>query len=96
MEEFSEFSGEGRCKLGSAIRDNFIEKSKAKEDFVEKEGGDPFGGDGFLRRAKNHPLSKPMVYHDHKRIEACGDREVCDQITRDLLEGAGGDGFNRG
>ena len=62
---------------------------------MEKEGCNPFGGDGFLGRAKNYPLSKPMVYHDHKRIEACGDREIRDEIARDLLEGAGGDGFDR-
>ena len=62
---------------------------------MEKEGGDPFGGDGLLGRAKNYPLSKPMVYHDHERIEARGDREICDKIARDLLEGTRGDGFDR-
>ena len=56
--------------MGTTIRDDFIKKSKAKEDFVEKEGGDSFGGDGFLGRAKNHPLSKAMVYHNQERIEA--------------------------
>ena len=80
--------------MGAAVRDNFVEKSKTKEDFVEKEGGDPFGGDGFLSRAKNYPLSKPMVYHDHERIEARGGREIRDKIARDLLEGTRGDGLN--
>ena len=94
MEEFSKFSSEGRCKLGSAIRDNFIKKSKAKEDFVEKEGGDPFGGNGFLGRAKNYPFSKPMVYHNHERIEAGRHGKICDKIAGDLLKGAGGDGFD--
>ena len=94
MEEFSELTSEGRCKLGSAIRDNFIEKSKAKEDFVEKEGGDSFGGNGFLGRAENYPLSKPMVYHDHERVEAGGHGEIRDKVTGDLLKGAGGDGLN--
>ena len=37
--------------MGAPIRDDFVEKSKMKEDFVKKEGGDPFGGDGFLGRA---------------------------------------------
>ena len=64
-----------------AIRDDFIEKSKTKEDLVEKEGCDPFGGDGFLGRAKNYPLSKSMVYHDHERIESRGDREIRDEIA---------------
>ena len=56
--------------MRAAIRDDFVEKSKMKEDFVKKEGGDSFGGNGFLGRAKDYPLSKPMVYHDHERIEA--------------------------
>ena len=61
---------------------------------MEKEGGDSFGGDGFLGRAKNHPLSKPMVYHDQERVKARGDRKVGDEITGDLLEGARSDGFD--
>ena len=50
--------------MGTTIRDDFVKKSKAKEDFVKKEGGDSFGGDRFLGRAENYPLSKSMVYHD--------------------------------
>ena len=96
VEEFSEFLGKGRCKLGATIGDDFIEKSEAKEDFVEKEGGDSFGGNGFLGRAKNYPLSKPMVYHNHERIEARGDREIRDKIAGDLLEGMGSNGFDGG
>ena len=80
--------------MGATVRDDFIEKSKAKEDFVEKEGGDSFGGDGLLSRAKNHPLSKAMVYHDQERIEACGNRKVCDKIAGNLLEGARGGGLD--
>ena len=80
--------------MGSTIRDDFIKKSKTKEDFVEKEGGDPFGGDGFLGRAENHPLSKPMVYHDQERIKARGKREIRDEVARDLLEWARSDGFD--
>ena len=54
------------------IRDDFVKKPEVKENFVEEKGGDSFGGDGFLHRAKNHPLSKSMVYHDQERIEAGG------------------------
>ena len=61
---------------------------------MEKKGGNSFGGDGFLGRAKNHPLSKSMVDHDQERIEVGGDREIGDEITGNLLEGAGGDRFN--
>ena len=94
VEESSELSSEGRCKLRTTIRDDLIKKSEAEEDFVKKEGCDPFGGDGFLGRAKNYPLSKPMVYHDHERIEAHGEREVRDKVAGDLLKRARGDGFN--
>ena len=80
--------------MGASIRNDFVKKSKTEEDFVEKEGGDSLGGDGFLGRAKNHPLSKPMVDHDQERVKARGDREISDEIAGDLLEGAGGDGFD--
>ena len=80
--------------MRTAIGDDFVEKSKAKEDFVEKEGGDSFGGNGFLGRAKNYPLSKPMVYHDQERIEAGGYREICDKVAGDLLERPGCDGLD--
>ena len=56
--------------MRTSIQDYFVEKSEAKEDFVEKEGGDSLSSDGFLSGAKNHPLSKPMVDHDQERIEA--------------------------
>ena len=56
--------------MGTLIRNDFVKKSETKEDFVEKEGGDSFGSEGFLGRAKNHPLSKPMVYHDQERVKA--------------------------
>ena len=52
--------------MRSSVQDDFVKKSKTKEDFVEEKGGNPFSGDGFLRRAMNHPLSKPMVYHDQE------------------------------
>ena len=80
--------------MRTSIRDYFVKKSKAKEDFVEKERGDPLSSDGFLGRAKNHPLSKPVVYHDQERVKARGDREVGDEATGDLLEGARSDGFD--
>jgi len=70
------------------IRDDLVVESIAEEDFVEEKGGDSFGGDGFLSRAENYPLSKAMVYHDQERIEACGGRKVSDQIAGDLLEGS--------
>ena len=80
--------GKGRGELRATIRDYFVKKSKAEEDFVEEKGCDSFGNDGFLHWAKNHPLSKSMVYHDQERIEARGRGEIGDEITGNLLERA--------
>ena len=76
------------------IRDDLIKKSEAKEDFVEKEGGNSLSGDGFLGGAKNHPLSKAMVDHDQERIEAGGHGKTHDEVARDLLEGTRGNRFD--
>ena len=35
-----------------------------------------------------------MVDHDQQRVEAGGNREIGDQITGNLLEGAGGMGLD--
>ena len=78
------------------VGDDFVKESKVKEDFVEEKEGDPFGGDGFLCRAKNHPLSKSMVYHDQERIKAQGDGKIGDEIAGDLLEWARSERLDRG
>ena len=65
-----------------------------RDDFVEKERGDSLGSDRFLGRAENHPLSKSMVDHDQERVEARGDREICDKIAGNLLERARSDRFD--
>ena len=69
VQEFSEFASEGGGELRSLVRDDFVKKSKAEENFAEEKGGNSFGGNSF-GRAKNHPLGKPMVYHDQERIKA--------------------------
>ena len=66
-----------------------------KEDFVEKEGCNSFCGDGFLRGTKNHPLSKPMVNHDQKRVEAIRRGKIHDEVTGNLLEWASGNRADR-
>ena len=63
---------------------------------MEEEVGDSFHCNGFLDRAENHPLSKAMVDHDQKGIETLGKGEICDKITRDLLEWLSGSGANWG
>ena len=80
----------GRGVLRATVRNDFVKKSKAEEDFVEEQGSDPFSGDGFLHRAKNHPLSKPMVDHDQERIEARGKGKIHNKVTQDLLVQARG------
>ena len=58
---------------------------------MEKEGCNSFCSDGFLHGAKNHPLNKPMVDHDQKRVKAIKMWKICDKVTGDLLEWASGD-----
>ena len=81
FQEFSEFSSEGRCELGASVGYDFVIEAKAEVDFVEKECSNSFGGNVFLHGTKNHPLSKPMVNHDQKGIEAGGRGEVGDKVT---------------
>ena len=80
--------GEGRGDLRATVRDDFVKKSKTEENFMEEKGSNSFGNDGFLGRAKNYPLGKPMIYHDQERIEAQEQGKICDEIAGDLLEGA--------
>ena len=96
FQEFSQFSSKEGGKLGASIGDDFVIKTKAKVYFVEKECSNAFGGDIFLCRAENHPLSKPMVDHNQKGIEAGGRGEVGDEVTGDLLERTGCRGSNGG
>ena len=81
--------------MGASVRDYFVIKTETKKDFVEEEVGDSFCGDGFLGRAENHPLSKPMVDHNQKQVKASGEGKVGDEIAGDLLERAGGSRANR-
>ena len=91
-EESSEFFGKGGGELRTSIGDDLVIEAEPSVNLVEEKRGNPFGGDGFLRRAENHPLSKPMVYHDQKTVKAVREGKVRDQITGNLLEGAGARG----
>ena len=48
---------------------------------MEKECSNSFGSDVFLCRASNHPLSKPMVDHNQKGIEAGSKGKVGDEVA---------------
>ena len=72
--------------MRAMVRDDFVTKAEAEKHFVEEKRCDSFHGDGFLHRAKNHPLSKLMVDHDQKRIEAREKGKVSNKVARDLLE----------
>ena len=85
----------GGGELRSSVRDDFVKKSEMKEDLVEEKGGNPISSDGFLRRVKNHPLSKPMVYHNQERIKVRGDGKISDEIAGDLLEWVRSKQFDR-
>ena len=64
VEELSKFLGEGRGELSTTIRDDFVIKSKAEVDFVEKKSHEPLGGDSFLDGAENYLCCKTMVNHN--------------------------------
>ena len=64
-------------------------------DFIEKKSGYPFGGDHFFGRAENYPFCKAMVDHNQQGIKTGEGGEVGDKVTRDLLEGARGAGFDQ-
>ena len=67
--------------MGASVRDDFVVEAAAKVYFVEKECSNAFRGDVLLHGTENHPLSKPMVNHDQKGIEAGGRGEVGDKVT---------------
>ena len=77
------------------IRDDLGIETESFEDCGEEHGSDSRGVNGFLGRAEDYPLSKPMVDHDQKGIKTIGRRKVSDQITGDLLEWVGARGWDR-
>ena len=64
IEELSKLLGEGRGKLWTMIRDDFVVESEVEVYFMEKESSYSLSGDGFLCGAENYPLHKTMVDHD--------------------------------
>ena len=63
---------------------------------MEKECGDSFSGDGFLCRSDNHPISKPMIYHNQKGIKTRGGGKVSDKVAAGLLKWPRGSETNGG
>src|SRR5882762_6353235 len=61
IEEFAEFSGEGRGELRTAIGDEFLRKAKAFPDVVMIEGCSLIGSDGCGAGGKHHGFSDVMV-----------------------------------
>ena len=59
--EFAQFFSKSAGELWSLIRDDLIIETASFEHFREEQGGDSGSVDGFLGRAENYPLSKPMV-----------------------------------
>ena len=76
------------------IRDDFIIKTKSFKHFGEEQGGNSSSVNGFLGRAENHPLSKPMVDHNQNGIKTIRKGKVGDQVIGDLLKWVGIGGWN--
>ena len=66
--------------MGALVRDDLVIEAEVKVYFVEKEHSNAFGSDVFLCGTENHPLSKPMVDHNQKGIEAARRGEVGDNM----------------
>ena len=96
FQEMREFPGEDRGKSRASVRDDVVMEAKLRKYMVKKDVGYIHGGCSFVARAENYPFQKAMVYHDWNRIKAMGDGKVSNEIHRDLLEGAGALGGDRG
>ena len=78
VEKFFQLFGKCQCKLGTSVIDYFVIEAKVEKDLVKEKGCNTFHSNSFLHGAKNHPLSKPMVNHDQKGIEAVRRWEIND------------------
>ena len=87
FEKASEFLGKGGGELWAPVRDESVMQSKPFEDKVEKQLGDSCGINSLRARGKDYPLRKAMVNHNHNRIKPRREREVGDEVNRELLEG---------
>jgi len=94
FEKASQLLHKGRGKLWTAVWDYFVMETKVGEDMFEKQGGDTSGVNSFATRDENHPLCKPMVDHDQNGVKTRGKWQICDHVARNLLEWAGGRGWN--
>ena len=70
FEKFFSSLANANANWGASIRHYIVIEAKVKKDFVKKESCNAFCSNGFHHGTKNHLLSKPMVNHDQKRIEA--------------------------
>ena len=80
--------------MWALVQDYLVIESEAEVDLRKKECSYSLNGDGLLCGAENYPLCKPVVNHNQQTIKAGRDREVGDQVARDLLEEVRGVGLN--
>ena len=66
--------------MWSSVRDYFGIETESRKNIGEEELGHPFRINVFCAGAINYPLSKPMVYHDHDRIEPVGVGQSSDEV----------------
>ena len=96
FKDMGKFTSKGRGKLRASVRDDGVVQAKVFEYIVEKELGNSICVDCLATRGENYPLSKAMVDHDHSRIKAVGWGKISNEVNRELLEGKGGGGGDRG
>ena len=95
FKDTSKFLNKGRGELRASIRDDGVMESETFEYEMEKELHNSIGIYSLGTRAKNYPLSKNMVDHDHQGVKALRQREIGNEVNRVLFEGDGGRGGNR-
>ena len=75
------FLSESGGELWSSIQDYLGMKAELGENMSEKELGNSYPINVFSAGAINYPLCKPMVYHNHDRIETMGVGQSCNEIN---------------
>ena len=77
------------------IRDEGVVKTEAFEYEVKKQLGNSCSVNSLQARCKNYPLCKAMVDHDRDRIKSRREREVGDEVNRELFKGERDSGLDR-
>jgi hypothetical protein len=77
-------------ELGSAIRDDFVRKSILRKDMIEEKGAKLFGRTGLVTRNEAYRFGESLIDHGEDSIKSITEREIGDEVHRNVLEWARG------